>query len=105
LTSVRPSTDRGKTECNMSEETTDITPWVSSRPRTILASMSEWVRKMTTRSVTVFERRDRTTRGESPSFHSCDLCELCVHLRYRRQLVDLQQDHRHVIVLGCIADK
>src|SRR6516225_11687946 len=49
-------------------------PCVSSRPRTICASMSEWVRKMTTRSGNGFGH-----------------------------LINLQQDHRHVVVLRRVA--
>src|SRR5439155_18158075 len=75
-TSLRPSTDSGKIECGTSEETTDITPCDSRRPRTICASMSEWVRKITTRSGNGFAH-----------------------------LVDLQEDHRHVVVLRRIADE
>src|SRR5262245_51762393 len=75
-TSVRPSTASGKIECGTSEETTDITPCDSSSPRTIFASMSECVLKMTTRSGNGFNH-----------------------------LVDLEQDHRHVVVLRRVADE
>src|SRR5689334_20916251 len=75
-TSLRPSTDSGKIECGTSEETTDGSPCDSSRPRTICASMSEWVRKMTIRSGNGFNH-----------------------------LVDLEQDHRHVVVLRRVADE
>src|SRR4051794_37179574 len=75
-TSVRPSIESGKIACGTSDEITDITPCDSSRPRTMRASMSECVRKMTTRSGNGFGH-----------------------------LVDLQQDHRHVVVLRRVADK
>src|SRR5262249_44381633 len=75
-TSLRPSIDSGKIDCGTSDETTDSTPCDSSRPRTIRASMSECVRKMTTRSGNGFGH-----------------------------LVHLQQDHRHVVVLGRVADE
>src|SRR2546423_10295837 len=75
-TSVSPSIDSGKIACGTSDEITDITPCDSSRPRTMRASMSEWVRKITTRSGNGFGH-----------------------------LVHLQQDHRHVVVLRRVADE
>src|SRR5713101_8588681 len=51
-TSPRPLTVSGKMLCGTSEATTEGTPFASSRPRTMLASTSECVRKMTTRSGT-----------------------------------------------------
>src|SRR2546423_3650171 len=75
-TSPSPSTDSGKIECGTSELTTDMTPCASSRLRTMLASMSECVRKMTIRS------------GNG----CCDL-------------VHLEQNHRHVVVLRRAADE
>src|SRR5581483_1295890 len=75
-TSPRSFTDSGNTECGTSDEIIDMMPCVSSSPRTICASMSECVRKMTTRSGNGF--------GD---------------------LFDLQENHRHVVVLRRIADK
>src|SRR6059058_2474721 len=75
-TSPSPSTDSGKIECGTSELTTVMTPCAWSRLRTTLASMSECVRKMTTRS------------------GNC-----C------RDLVDLEQNHRHIVVLRRGADE
>src|SRR6185295_12317220 len=103
-TSVRPSTDIGKTECNTSDETTDMTPCVSSSPRTICASMSECVRKMTTRSV---------TQPHLPYLPHLPGRSLLGNLRELRagqrdgdcRVVDLQQDHRHVVVLRGVADE
>src|SRR4051794_21042958 len=51
-TSLKALTVSGNTECGTSEAVTDGTPCASSSPRTTLASMSEWARKMTTRRVT-----------------------------------------------------
>src|SRR6185436_7689164 len=105
-TSVRPSTDIGKTECSTSEETTDMTPWVSSRPRTICASMSEWLRKMTTRSFTTFAGGARPAPGAPRSSDVRALGERCNDRRRPdADLVDLHQDHRLVVVLRRIADK
>src|SRR5439155_237058 len=75
-TALSPSIDSGKIACDTSDEITDMTPCDSSRPRTMRASMSEWVRKITTRSGNGFAH-----------------------------LVDLQQDHRHVVVLRGVADE
>src|SRR6185503_20540676 len=51
-TSPSPLTVSGKILCGTSEATTEGTPFASSRPRTMLASTSDCVRKMTTRSGT-----------------------------------------------------
>src|SRR5437867_526253 len=75
-TSPSPLTDSGKIACGTSELATDITPWASSRLRTTRASIGDALRKMTTRS------------GNG-----------CGHL------VDLEQDHGHVVVLRRIPDK
>src|SRR5262249_10741044 len=75
-TSVSPTIDSGKIACGTSDDTIDSTPCDSSSPRTIRASMSEWVRKMTTRSGNGFGH-----------------------------LVHFQQDHRHVVVLRRVADE
>src|ERR1700704_76400 len=72
--SPRPSTDSGKIDCGTSEETTDMIPCASSRLRTTRASIPDEVRKMTARS------------GNGLT-----------------HLVHLQQDHRHVVVLGSVA--
>src|SRR5438105_3223314 len=90
-TSLRPSTASGKIELGTSEETSDMTPCDSRRPRTIRASMSECVRKITTRSL----------GGTSV----CELRELRADLGRRGDLVDLEQDHRHVVVLRRVADE
>src|SRR5262249_42238928 len=75
-TSLSPSIDSGKIACGTSDETIDMTPCDSSRPRTMRASMSECVRKMTTRSGNGFGH-----------------------------LVHLEQNHRHVVVLRGVADE
>src|ERR1700682_5181157 len=75
-TSPRPLTLTGKIDCGRSDATIDGTPCASSSPRTMLASMSEWVRKMTTRS------------GDGGG-----------------DTLDLQQNHRHVVVLRRVADE
>src|SRR6266849_3161735 len=89
-TSPSPSTDSGKIECGISDDITDVTPCDARSPRTICASMSECVRKMTTRSRAIL---------------FCELRELRVNRRRRRSLVDLEQNHRHVVVLGRVADE
>src|ERR1700716_4121330 len=94
-TMVRPSTESGKIECGPSEEITDITPWVSSRPRTMCASMSEWLRKMATKSVTSLHPAPSLLRELSE-------CRIAGG-RDHRQIVDLQQDHGHVVVLRRVA--
>src|SRR5262245_4156784 len=87
-TSPSPSTVSGNTEGGMADVTSDMTPCVSSRPRTMLASTSECVRKMTTRSGNLMvDDLVTVDRGGS------------------RQVFDLQQEHRHVVVLWRVADK
>ncbi len=71
-TSPSSATARGNTLCATSDPTTDITPFASSRPRTMLASTSECVRKITVRSA---------------------------------KRINLQKNHRHVVVLWRVADK
>src|SRR6516225_4039211 len=73
-TSLRPSTESGKIDSERSDETTEITPCASRRLRTTRASMLDGVRKTTTSS------------GNGLS-----------------DLVNLQQNERHVIVLRRVA--
>ena len=54
----------------------------------MLASMSEWVRKMTTRSLMRATQRHRVAVDPT-----------------RCAAADLQQDHRHVVVLRRVADE
>src|SRR5258706_4753563 len=90
LTSPSPSIASGNTECGIADVTIDMTPWVSSSPRTMLASTSDCVRKWPTRSGKwVVDRRlaiVEPRRGGGDVF-------------------DLQQDHRHIVVLRRVADK
>ena len=90
-TSPSPSTDSGKIECGTSDATIDWMPCVSSRPRTTLASMSECVRKMTT--------------GEDGSARHRGLGRAIGLRASVVQPVDLDQDHRHVVVLRRAADE
>src|SRR6185436_9812466 len=76
-TSARSVTASGY--CDTRDAATDGIPFASSSPRTILASISELVRKMTTRS----------DMGRNTPHHR----------------LHLQQDHRHVVVLRGVADK
>src|SRR5262245_10620961 len=92
-TSPRPSTVSGNTECGIADWTIDITPCVSRRPRTMLASTSECVRKMTTRS----GKRIRGLLVDEAVAADCR--------GGRAQVVDLQQDQGHVVVLRRVADK
>ena len=68
---------RRKTRCGTSDETTDGMPCASSSPRTMLASTSDCVRKMT---------------------HQ-------IGHDMASAILDLQQDHRHVVVLRRVADE
>ena len=80
-----------RSRAGRSDETTDGMPWLRAGRGRCCASMSEWVRKMTTRSVT----RSRSASSAKPSIVSASGAEL----------VDLQQHHRHVVVLRRVADE
>src|SRR5262245_14513344 len=75
-TSLWLSTDSGNTDRDIPDDSTARTPCASSRLRTTRASIADGVWKMTTRSGNGFD-----------------------------DLVDLEQDHRHVVVLRRIADE
>src|SRR5262245_42263621 len=75
-TSLWLSTDSGNTDCDIPDDSTARMPCASSRLRTTRASIADGVWKMTTRSGNGFAR-----------------------------LVDLQQNHRHVVVLRRVADE
>src|SRR3954464_1290495 len=88
-TSPSSATFNGNTLCGTSEATAEGMPFASSSPRTMLASTSECVRKITTRSAMY--------GYWSPFF--------AMMKRFGRQPFDLQQDHRHVVVLRRVADE
>ena len=94
-TSPSSLTFSGNTECATEDDSTDMTPCASSRPRTMLASTSDCVRKMTTSSA-----HPRTSATSATSAASASRSPpgggTCV---------DLQQDHRHVVVLRRVADE
>src|SRR5437870_10749353 len=92
-TSPRALMASGKMDCGTSDAVTVGTPCASSSPRTTLASTSDCVRKMTTRSATRF----------SAAAGGCH--RLCGRCGCNGRLVDLEQDHRHVVVLRRGADE
>src|SRR5215472_16688721 len=88
-TSPSSATFNGNTLCGTSDATTEGMPLASSSPRTMLASTSDCVLKMTTRS---------------PNLQSPFLLSAVVD-RFELGRFDLEQDHRHVVVLWRVADK
>src|SRR5881227_1496759 len=108
---ISPSvlTTIGNKACVSCDETTEGTPCASRSPRTTLASTSDRVRKTVTRSgmTITFSRRDRRPRRVCRSSLLCELRELCVDRRDGggRQLFDLQQHHRHIIMLRRAVDE
>src|SRR5947209_19516022 len=91
----------GKMDCGTSDAVTVGTPCASSSPRTTLASTSDCVRKMTTRSATRFSAAAGRCRGGAGPYNS-----RCTDRRgLNGSLVDLEQDHRHVVVLRRGADE
>src|SRR5947209_1776999 len=93
-TSPLPLTVSGKIEFGTAADMTSGTPWASRRPRTTLASTSECVLKTTTRSATV-----------SGTAHVQRQRLADAARRNGVEIVDLQQNHRHVIVLRRRAHK
>src|SRR5215467_681302 len=88
-TSPSSATFSGNTLCGTSDATTQGMPLASSSPRTMLASTSDCVRKITTRSANL----------QSP-FLPPRVAE-----RFEAGRIDLEQDHRHVVVLWSVADE
>src|SRR6476661_1459843 len=78
----------GNTDVGSAEDMIDGRPWASRRPRTIAASTADCVRKMTTGSA-MFDRYGLQIRLG----------------RKKARVFDLEQDHRHVVVLRRGADE
>src|SRR5262249_46404743 len=97
-TSPSSFTLSGNTEWVTADETIDRRSCASSRPRTIVASTSEWVRKITTRSDT---SPVHDTSPEPPNLSGLGRHQV----RRSVHVLDLQQNHRHVVVLGSGADE
>ena len=85
-TSPRPSTDSGKTTAARRTRRPTCTPCASSRPRTML-------------------RFDVGVRAEDDDQIATQSSAAIRARSPRADVVDLQQDHRHVVVLRRVADE